>query len=114
MSDWVRVALEKVPEGGSKGLEAVASDGSRHALLAVRKNGRLYVYRNHCPHTGVNLEWMPDEFLDYERTYLQCAMHGALFAIEDGLCLRGPCLGRRLQTVPLARRDDGWYVDLAA
>jgi nitrite reductase/ring-hydroxylating ferredoxin subunit len=48
----------------------------------------------------VTLNWMPDQFLDLEGRYIQCATHGALFRFEDGLCLAGPCPGKRLEPVP--------------
>ena len=112
MSNWVKLPLDEVPEAGSKAYEVTAGGGVRHLLFVVRKRDQLYAYRNRCPHIGVTLEWMPDEFLDVDRDYIQCAMHGALFAIEDGLCLRGPCLGQSLQSVPLARRGGEWFIDL--
>ncbi len=114
MTDWIRIDLDGVGEGESRGLTVKDEAGDEHALFAVRKGGRLHVYRNRCPHTGVNLEWMPNEFFDYERNYIQCAMHGALFAVEDGRCLRGPCLGQSLRKLPLSIRDDGCWVDLSA
>jgi len=33
------------------------------------------------------------------------AQHGALFRINDGLCIWGPCLHIRLSTVPVILRD---------
>lgn len=31
---------------------------------------------------------------------IQCATHGALFEIETGHCIAGPCLGQNLQKIP--------------
>jgi nitrite reductase/ring-hydroxylating ferredoxin subunit len=45
------------------------------------------------------LEWQPDQFLDLSLSYIQCFTHGALFRVEDGLCLRGPCSGDRLTSI---------------
>jgi nitrite reductase/ring-hydroxylating ferredoxin subunit len=67
----------------------------------IRKNETLYAYRNRCPHTGVNLNWLPDQFLDLNGEYIQCAMHGALFRIDDGYCVYGPCAGASLEKLPL-------------
>jgi nitrite reductase/ring-hydroxylating ferredoxin subunit len=61
----------------------------------------VYACRNHCPHTGINLEWQPDRFFDPGGGFLQCATHGALFRPEDGFCVRGPCAGDRLEAVPV-------------
>lgn len=67
------------------------------SLLALRHAGKLHVYANCCPHQGTELDWLPGKFLDPEGRFIQCATHGALFRIEDGLCLAGPCIGQRLQ-----------------
>jgi len=34
-------------------------------------------------------------------------MHGALFDVETGTCVSGPCAGRSLRALPL-RVADGW------
>jgi nitrite reductase/ring-hydroxylating ferredoxin subunit len=39
---------------------------------------------------------------------IQCALHGALFRIEDGYCLYGPCQGASLHPLPL--RQEGAVV----
>lgn len=67
--------------------------------VVVRKHERFYVYLNRCPHIGINLEYQADQFLDREEQYLQCANHGALFEIETGLCIAGPCSGQSLTAV---------------
>lgn len=36
---------------------------------------------------------------------IQCALHGALFHITNGLCMWGPCLHQRLTSVPVVIRD---------
>jgi len=71
---------------------------------------RAYAYRNRCPHTGAPLDWQPHQFLDERGELIQCAIHGALFAIETGLCLRGPCAGRSLQALPVQLTDEGLLV----
>lgn len=89
-----------VIEGASKGFQL---DGQQ--LLAVRKDGILYVYLNRCPHRGIPLEWLPDQFLDSSGSLIQCATHGALFLIESGECVAGPCAGAFLQSLPSIERD---------
>jgi len=61
----------------------------------------VFVYVNSCPHIGLPLNWNPDRFLAAEASRIICANHGAEFTIEEGLCLRGPCLGARLESVPV-------------
>jgi len=70
------------------------------SLFAVRINGQVFVYRNHCPHKGIALEWTPHQFLDSSKTLIQCANHGALFSPSSGLCISGPCSGKQLAPHP--------------
>ena len=56
---------------------------------------------NSCPHTGGPLDWVEDQFLDLDRRHILCATHGALFRIEDGHCLAGPCKGKGLTAVAI-------------
>ena len=73
--------------------------------FVLRRGENFFAYRNHCPHTGVPLNWVENQFLSYEGDYIQCAVHGALFQIEDGFCLHGPCNGQSLRALPLQVRD---------
>jgi nitrite reductase/ring-hydroxylating ferredoxin subunit len=73
--------------------------GDFRDLFAVKKNGKLYLYRNHCPHLGVELNWQEDQFLDRSNMLIQCFTHGALFLIENGECVSGPCLGQSLEAI---------------
>ncbi|MBU1460838.1 MAG: Rieske (2Fe-2S) protein [Gammaproteobacteria bacterium] len=89
-----------VMEGQSKGFER---EGQR--LLTIRKDGTLYVYKNRCPHRGIPLEWLPDQFLDSSGSLIQCATHGALFLIDSGKCVAGPCAGQALQALPYVEQN---------
>lgn len=71
------------------------------ALLLIRRGDRVIAWRNSCPHRGIRLEWQPDQFLDCERQFIQCATHGALFGIDDGICIAGPCPGEQLEALPV-------------
>ena len=82
--------------------------GGFTGLFAVRTD-TVHVYVNACPHIGVGLDWAPDDFLTRDKQHIVCATHGALFAIETGLCTQGPCKGDSLETVP-ATIVDGWIL----
>ena len=75
-------------------------------IFAVKKFGQVYVYVNSCPHIGIPLEFLPDDFLDAEKRYILCANHGALFEIENGECVSGPCTGQSLEAVPFTIEED--------
>ncbi len=96
--------LEELIASKTKGFD-LRLDGEPVGLLVAYKDGRLYGYRNSCPHVGVPLNQMPDQFLDLEEQYLQCSTHGAMFRIEDGYCEYGPCAGDRLDPVPVQLED---------
>ncbi|MES2676036.1 MAG: Rieske 2Fe-2S domain-containing protein [Pseudomonadota bacterium] len=86
--------IADIPEDGSKEFEH-----GKEKLFAVRKEGRIFVYKNSCPHIGVALNWEQDKFLDSSNSMIQCANHGALFVIENGNCVAGPCTGAKLTSV---------------
>lgn len=79
--------------------EAYGIDLESISIVLLRKQDSFFVYENRCPHRGIRLEWQPNQFLDYERQFIQCAMHGALFRIEDGECIAGPCPGEMLKAL---------------
>ncbi|RYY73965.1 MAG: Rieske (2Fe-2S) protein [Gammaproteobacteria bacterium] len=95
------INIQDIPENGSKGFEC---RGEKY--FAVKKQNSLYVYKNSCPHIGVALEWVEDQFLDSSHTMIQCANHGALFVIESGVCVAGPCTGQRLAPAKFNIVDD--------
>ena len=90
--------LDEVADGASRGFTLQAADNPIE-LFVVREGDEVFAYRNRCPHTGAPLDWTPDRFLDNENRYIQCAMHGALFVIETGLCVYGPCVDRYLEPI---------------
>ncbi len=103
--------LDEVLPGYSRGFR-VGSDETALDLFVVNRNGEFFAFENRCPHTGVNLNWQPDQFLDIDHQFIQCAMHGALFRIDDGVCLRGPCVGQLLRALPLRVRDGRLWLDV--
>lgn len=96
--------LAELPDPGSRGF-AIDTPSGAMELFVVRRGPEVYAYRNSCPHTGATLEWQSDVFLDYTGTLIQCGLHGALFRIESGECVHGPCVGRYLEPLPIEVRD---------
>lgn len=76
-------------------------------LFAIKKEGQVYLYKNSCPHLGIELEWVEHQFLDASNTLIQCSTHGAQFLIENGDCVSGPCRGKTLTAIPFHIDDDG-------
>jgi nitrite reductase/ring-hydroxylating ferredoxin subunit len=97
--------LDTVPSYGTRGFTV-----GQQEIFVVRQAAEIRAYINRCPHTGVTLNWLPHQFLDLEERYIQCATHGALFRIENGQCIAGPCLGAFLEPVPLTLIGDNIYM----
>tara|TARA_B110000879_G_scaffold172075_1_gene223344 strand:- start:357 stop:785 length:429 start_codon:yes stop_codon:yes gene_type:complete len=93
--------VNDIDEGASKGFEI-----NDKKLFAVKKDAVIYVYENRCPHLGIELEWLEDQFLDSEGALIQCSTHGALFLIEDGNCISGPCAGQQLRPIDTVIQAD--------
>jgi nitrite reductase/ring-hydroxylating ferredoxin subunit len=93
--------LDDLEDPGSRGFPVLFA-GEMSDILVVRQGDHVYGYLNACPHAGGPLDWVPDQFLDLTREYIQCATHGALFRIADGVCVYGPCAGECLKPVPTA------------
>lgn len=81
--------------------------GGGRSLIVLRHHGQPRAFINSCPHLGIELDWLPGQFLDHSGHYLQCSTHGARFQLSDGLCVAGPCRGRALDEVAVTERD-GW------
>lgn len=79
-------------------------------LFAIRQDNQLHAYWNICPHLGVPLNWAPDKFLDLDNALIQCSSHGALFHIDSGECIAGPCTGQHLQPVTLHTAEKDYFV----
>ncbi len=97
-------AVDLIPEGQARGF-TVGSGAERRDILVVRRGGRVFGYVNSCPHTGSPLDWTPDRFMSPDGRHLMCATHGALFRVEDGYCVSGPCARQSLERVAVADHD---------
>jgi nitrite reductase/ring-hydroxylating ferredoxin subunit len=96
--------LEEIPE--QQGKEFRFGTGLfPFRMFVVRREGQVWGYVNSCPHLYAPLNFRPDAFLTYDQAYILCAVHHALFEVESGLCLDGPCIGKSLTPVELEIRD---------
>ena len=83
--------------------------GAGRKVIVTRREGRLHGWLDACPHYpgGTPMAWKSDAYLNGEGTHLACHSHGALFDIETGECVLGPCLGQRLTRVELTLTEAG-------
>ena len=71
----------------------------------VRNGETIFAYVNVCPHLGRHMQWAPHRFLTKDLQNIICAAHGAVFEIDTGLCVGGPCLGDSLRSLSVRVRD---------
>lgn len=102
--------LDDIDDGESTALIADLN-GERTSLIAIRQGNSVTLYVNSCPHILAPLDFMPGRFLTPEKDMILCSTHGALFRIEDGECVHGPCIGKHLTPVACVVRDDHVWLD---
>lgn len=97
--------LDAIEDGAATGVE-VMLEGVMESLIVVRQGQSAHAYLNVCPHAGRRLDWAPDRFL-LKDGILVCAVHGASFKAESGLCVGGPCRGDSLREIPVRVSAEG-------
>ncbi|MEP4892277.1 MAG: Rieske 2Fe-2S domain-containing protein [Aliiglaciecola sp.] len=104
--------IADIIDGQAKGFDP-ASCG-QDSMFVVRKGSKVYAYRDICPHyASTSLPWKRHHYLDASANNIVCAAHGALFAVHDGMCLRGPCVGQSLKTIEIeVGSNNEMWVDL--
>ena len=107
---WVSTVGE-LEHGKSKKFTLRRGQRDLEALL-VNYEGNYFAYVNRCPHTGITLDWVNNQFFSSDNRYLMCATHGAVFEPPTGECVWGPCFGLALQSVPIEIADDRIYARL--
>ena len=101
--------LDSLADPGAQGID-IELDGLAVSAFLVRKGQRVFCYVNVCPHAGNPLEWRPDAFLTRDRSRIICSRHGAVFEIESGVCVEGPCPGARLRALRVGVENGGIVV----
>lgn len=107
-AELVVCRLDDLADPGSKEFRIGGGDWPFRGFV-VRRGGTVYAYQNYCMHVGHPLNWRPDSFLTEDGGLIVCASHGALYEIDTGTCVSGPCPGKRLRPVEV-RVVDGEVV----
>lgn len=76
--------------------------------LLVAMPGGARAYANLCPHVPLPLDRDGEPLLSADGLFLVCRNHGALFTVEDGLCVAGPCVGESLAPLDVTPSGAGW------
>ncbi|WP_298831977.1 Rieske 2Fe-2S domain-containing protein [uncultured Piscinibacter sp.] len=118
-----------MPEGGGRGApqllcasdqltergDALVFDVLQHRqparAFALRVDGRVVAYLNRCAHMPAEMDWLPGQFLDSDRAFILCSIHGAAYEPATGRCAGGPCGRGRLVAIEVEERDGQvyWY-----
>ena len=102
--------LDSIEDGGFAEVEATL-DGDAESLILHRRGNDVRAWLNVCPHAGRRLDWAPGRFLLGKDGLLVCAVHGASFELEQGLCVAGPCRGESLRAVAVSVHDGKVLLD---
>lgn len=101
-------ALDDIADGAARNYVLQLRAGRFHGFV-VRQGATVVGYVDRCPHMGLPLAQTLDAYLTPDGSAITCSWHAALFAIDDGRCLGGPCPGQSLTRWPVAV-DDGAIV----
>jgi nitrite reductase/ring-hydroxylating ferredoxin subunit len=83
--------------------------------FALRFDGQVRAYINRCLHVPAEMDWQPGEFLDSDKRFIICSIHGATYEPAGGYCVSGPCYrgpGRGRLTAITTQEREGqvyWY-----
>ena len=85
--------------------------GAAARAFALRFEGRVVCYLNRCAHVPAEMDWQPGEFLDADRRFILCSIHGATYEPTNGRCIGGPCGRDRLMAIDVVERGGQvyWY-----
>lgn len=94
---------DDIPEREARSFETTGGE----TFFITQRDGMFYAYKNSCPHLQVELEFLENQFLDRDQELIECSTHGALFMVESGECISGPCQGQALEKVTINVHSDG-------
>jgi nitrite reductase/ring-hydroxylating ferredoxin subunit len=104
-------ASAELAERGRAWVWDVLQHGRPTRAFALRFDGVVVAYINRCVHVPTEMDWQPGEFLDMDKRWILCSIHGAAYEPADGRCVGGPCGRGRLTRI--AVQEEGgevyWY-----
>jgi 3-phenylpropionate/trans-cinnamate dioxygenase ferredoxin subunit len=99
---FAAISLDGLSRGGCRHLEAAG----RPVLVTRDDDGHFHAFEGVCPHA-----LLPLDGARVRRGAVLCPHHGARFDCRTGEPL-GPPAATGLRALKLARRGDGWEVEL--
>ncbi|WP_235536727.1 Rieske (2Fe-2S) protein [Phenylobacterium sp. Root700] len=92
--------LETVADGAARNFVLQIGEARFHGFV-VRQGEQVRGYVDRCPHAGLPLAQKLDDYLTPAGDLIACSWHGALFDIDSGACVGGPCVGGALTPWPV-------------
>lgn len=92
--------IDLIPPDTARNFVVQLRAGRFHGFV-VRRHDAVFGYVDRCPHMGLPLARTLDEYLTPAGDFVACGWHAALFEIETGTCVGGPCNGAGLTPWPV-------------
>ena len=96
--------LDQIADPGARNYVLQIGDKRFHGFV-VRRGEAAFGYVDRCPHAGLPLAQELDRYLTPDGELIMCSWHGAVFTVEEGACVGGPCVGARLSLWPVEARE---------
>ncbi len=86
-------------------------EGQQVEAFLANAEGHIVAYQNVCRHIPVSLDYGDGEIFSPDWKFFQCRTHGAKYEPRTGVCVDGPCAGRRLKPVAIRIADNAVWVE---
>lgn len=85
--------------------------GQPARAFALRFEGQVVSYLNRCAHVPTEMDWQEGEFLDGDKQFIMCSIHGAVYDPLTGRCVTGMCGRAGLTKIEVGEREGKvyWY-----
>ncbi|HEV8541507.1 MAG TPA: Rieske 2Fe-2S domain-containing protein [Verrucomicrobiae bacterium] len=82
---------------------------SREGFLALIES-EIVCYENVCRHLPLPLDYGDGRFFTEDEKHFVCQTHGAMYDLQNGLCVAGPCVGASLKKIHVEVRGDEIWI----
>ncbi len=96
--------LHELANPGARGFSLQLENG-RFQGFVVRTAGKVHGFVDECPHMGLPLARISNQYLTPNSAYVECSHHGAVFEPSTGVCIMGPCAREQLTPWPVSIED---------
>lgn len=112
MTTHIRIEIDKKSfHGSGSTIKFEYHKDPSQSGFVVFFEGKYYAYLNQCKHMPIELDYMPNEFMDDQKMWIVCSTHGAIYHPETGDCISGPCSGQSLQKLNVIESNDVLWIE---